>query len=390
MKNYIYVGSWLDEKGRNGGIHAFEQEEGGRLVHCGDYRTDLAAGYLCVSCDGKYLYAVNEIKRKPGEMYISGEIHAFSVNREDGSLTYLNGISSLGVCPNYLSITEDGKTLVAINYGSEDVLARTVKEKDGTYRVEHLFEESSVLTVEIQENGFLGRICDLHTFSGEASRFYEWFQSAPHPHSVQTDPGGNLVLVADRGCDELHLFRLTQGNRRLERGKVIKTDRGIGPRVCAFHPKKKVVYIVGEILPYVLVYEYDSEMLELVQKQCIATVPEKEIYGRNKKEFFDCTHPSDIRIHPDGKTLYVCNRGDDTVTCFFIGEDGLLTMLERIPSAGSWPWTCCCDRQAKYFYVGNKSAGNVEVFEIEKDGRISDMGWSIAVERPICIQTLAI
>lgn len=390
MKSYIYVGSWLDEDGQNGGIHAFEQKCSGELVHLGDYRTDLAAGYLCISPDKRYLYTVNEIKRKPGEMRTSGEIHAFLVNQEDGSLTYLNGISSLGVCPNYLCTTEDGKTLVAINYGSEDVLVRTKKEKDGTYRLEHLYEESSILTIEILKDGSLGKVCDLHVFDGVPSRFYEWFQSAPHPHSVQIDPEGKMVLVTDRGCDELHLFRLNRANRILEQEKVIKTDRGIGPRVCIFHPEKRVVYIVGEVLPYVLVYGYDPETLELVQKQCIATVPESEIYGRNKKEFFDCTHPSDIRIHPKGKVLYICNRGNDTVASFSINKEGSLTLVERIPSGGNWPWSCCCDTQANYFYVSNKLNGSVAIFEMGIDGKLSDTGWDTAVERPICIQTLQI
>lgn len=203
-ENYLYAGSWLDDSGRaGGGIHRYQIKENGELELLDHIAEDVAAGYIAISADKKYLYTVNEIKRRPDVVKTEGGIYAYAINQKDGSLQELNHISSCGVFPNYLVLSSDGRYLYGINYGSEDMVIRSRKNEEGRYVLEEVYEESSMIAVDLQEDGSLGEISAMHLFSGEPSRYFEWFQAAPHPHCIGLDPSDQMLLVADRGCDRI-------------------------------------------------------------------------------------------------------------------------------------------------------------------------------------------
>lgn len=117
-ENYLYAGSWLDDSGNaGGGIHLYKIRENGELELLEHVAENVAAGYIAISADKKYLYTVNEIKRRPDVVKTEGGIYAYAINQKDGSLQELNHISSCGVFPNYLVLSSDGRYLYGINYG---------------------------------------------------------------------------------------------------------------------------------------------------------------------------------------------------------------------------------------------------------------------------------
>lgn len=389
-KGYLYAGSWLDEKGLSGGgIHLFKQDASdGALELIDTYREDIAAGYICISEDRKYLYAVDEIKRKPDSVQTDGSIYAFRINQTDGTLSEINHISSCGVFPNYLTITADGRLLFGVNYGSEDVVVRSRRNKNGEFELENIYEESSMFSVKLKPGGGLGEICDMKIFSGEPARFFEWFQASPHPHCIGIDPSGRMLLVADRGCDEIVTCNFNETDGMLHNFKTYKTEHGIGPRNCVFHPVLPYVYIAGEVKPYILMFAYDTGTAELTLVRQYRTVKEELVYN-GKNVFFDCAHPSDIRIHPNGRFLYIANRGPDTVTCFQIHEkDGTLSFLSQIHTQGSWPWSFALDCKGEYMYIGNKNTKNITVFQIDANGVPVFSEEVKAVERTVCLKFL--
>lgn len=388
---YLYVGSWMDEDGiSGGGIRLFKQNGlNGTLELIDRYREDIAAGYICISSDNKYLYAVDEIKRKPESVQTDGSIYAFRINQTDGTLTELNHISSCGVFPNYLAVSADNEWLFGVNYGSEDIVVKSRCNEKGEYILENIYEESSMFSVKLRPDGGLEKICDMKTFSGEPSRFYEWFQSSPHPHCIGIDPQSRMLLVADRGCDEILACNYNQKDGKLKNFNRYGTRRGIGPRNCVFHPSLPYVYVAGEVKPYILAYEYDAETAALKLISEYLTVQEELVYD-GENVFFDCAHPSDIRIHPNGKFLYIANRGPDTITCFGIQEDGKLTFIEQISTEGNWPWSFAMDLKGEYMYVGNKNTQNISAFHIDINGILVFTGELTDAERTVCLKYMQI
>lgn len=389
-KGYLYVGSWLNESGMSGGgIHLLKQNDmNGTLEYINTFKEDIAAGYICISEDKKYLYAVDEIKRKPETIQTDGSIYAFKINEMDGTLTEINHISSCGVFPNYLSITKDNKMLFGINYGSEDIIVRSKANTNGVFSLENIYEESSMFTVNIQPDGSLGKICDMKLFSGEPSRFFEWFQASPHPHCIGIDPSNQMLLVADRGCDEIVTCNFNKNNGIFKNFQKFKTRHGIGPRNCVFHPFLPYLYIVGEVQPFILMFKYDAETAKLNLINEYLTVPEDLVYN-GKNLFFDCAHPSDIRIHPNGKVLYAANRGPDTISCFNIQEtNGELKLIEQINTIGKWPWSFAIDLKGKYMYTGNKSSSNITIFQLDANGIPTFLREYPDIERTVCLKFL--
>lgn len=389
MKNdYLYVGSWLDDTGKSGGgIHIYRRKTaGGELEKLDVCREDLAAGYICVSPDKKYLYAVNEIKRKPDCVNTDGSIYSFQIE-PDGRLRELNHISSCGVFPNYLAVSSDGKALFAVNYGSEDMVIRSGRDENGNFVLKHCYEESSMISVSVNDDGSLGKIRDLKVFDGIPSRFFAWFQSAPHPHCIGLDPTDRMLLVTDRGCEEVVTCNWDKENGTFRNFHKYKTDIGVGPRNCIFHPDLPYVYVVGEVQPYVICYRYHAKTAVLEKTAQYLTASEENIYIEGK-EFFDCAHPSDIKIHPNGKILYVANRGPDTIACFEISEeDGTLTHIQDVASEGIMPWSLAITADGRNMYVGNKVSDCMTVFALDERG-IPIYVDKLAVPRTVCLKSL--
>lgn len=385
-RQYLYAGSWLDESGRaGGGIRIYEVGEKGELTLTAHLAEELAAGYLTLSADKQYLYAVNELKRRPDEIRTEGSVYAYAVNPKNGSLKELNCVSSCGVFPNYLALAPDGKQLFVVNYGSEDMVVRSTRNERGEFILEAVSEESSMAALDILEDGTLSPVKALHVCLGEPSRYFEWFQSAPHPHCIGLDPSGSMLLVADRGCDKILTCLYDREKKEFHTIHEYKTTRGIGPRNCVFHPTLPFVYVVGEVKPYVTVYQYDAQEAALTELGTYLTAP-KELEYRQEGEFFAFSHPSDIKIHPDGKTLYVANRGPDTIRCFRIEEGGTLTHLTDVSAEGGWPWSLDVTSDGRHMYVGNKMSSCISAFDVDEEGIPGYTGHSYEAERTVCLK----
>ncbi|HKW62522.1 MAG TPA: lactonase family protein [Candidatus Acidoferrum sp.] len=84
--------------------------------------------------------------------------------------------------------------------------------------------------------------------------------------------------------------------------------------------------------------------------------------------------PSWVAVHPNGKFLYAVNEAgkNSMVSAFSLdSQSGKLTLLNQLPALGEDPCYLSFDRTGKYLFVANYTSGNVVVFPIEADGKIS-------------------
>ena len=191
-------------------------------------------------------------------------------------------------------------------------------------------------------------------------------QNIPHPHSIVLDPAEHYAFVADLGLDKMMIYKFNSTSGKLTPNKppFVKVKAGGGPRHFVFHPSGKFAYTNLELTSEVTAFKYDAKRGNLKQFQTITTLP-KGFSGKNAN--------AGICITPDGRFLYVSNRGHNSIAIFSINaKSGKLTMLRNESTRGDVPQTIKIDPTGNYIIVTDKRAGHVSSFRInQKTGLLS-------------------
>ncbi|MCX6238746.1 MAG: lactonase family protein [Bacteroidia bacterium] len=91
--------------------------------------------------------------------------------------------------------------------------------------------------------------------------------------------------------------------------------------------------------------------------------------------------PAYFIIHPDGKSLYVCNSNDfakgytgQTISSYSIdSKKESITLLNQQSSGGADPSYICMDASKKFVLVANYKGSSVTVIAINHDGRLGEI-----------------
>jgi 6-phosphogluconolactonase len=93
-----------------------------------------------------------------------------------------------------------------------------------------------------------------------------------------------------------------------------------------------------------------------------------------------------LKITPDGRFLYGTNRGHDSIAAFAIGADGLLTLVEIVPSRGRGPQNLAITPDGSLLVCANMPGDNLAVFRIDREtGKLAAVGEPATVKMPSCI-----
>lgn len=301
---------------------------------------------------GSFLYVADFVKECEGQP--GGAICAYSIDRQTGTLTYLNRQNAGGSVPCYITVgpgTQGGRHALVANYGS-----------------------GSVSSLPIGADGRLAPACDVRQHAGADAKL------KPKAHSIVTDPAGRFALAADLGVDRVFVYRLDSGTGALtpHNPPFVQSKAGSGPRHLAFHPRLNMLYAMTEVDNTVIAMRYDpaSGSAEIVQ--VMATLPEG-FEGKN--------HGADIHVHPNGKFIYASNRGHDALATFAIDQnDGKLSFVAHQPTLGKFPRSFAIEPAGGLMVVGNEHSGEVRVFRINADsGLIAPVGEAHQMKGPACV-----
>jgi 6-phosphogluconolactonase (cycloisomerase 2 family) len=259
--------------------------------------------WLACSHDGRYLYATNE--QEP-----TGSVTALDLSGP----VVLNKQSTDGGAPTHLSVHPSGRYLLAANYGS-----------------------GSVAVLPLLPSGRLGPLTDLVRHKG----------SQPHAHQIVTDPSGAWVLAVDLGDDSVYVYQLDLETGKLHLSGQTTVATGSGPRHLVFAPPGGRAYLVCEYSSQVIVCEWDASAGKLTTGQVIGTV------SPGVPNF-----PAEGVVAPDGRFLYVTNRGDNSIAAFAVHDDQLV-LLGTTPCGGDWPRHATLDPTGRHLYVSNQRSGTV-------------------------------
>ncbi len=350
----LYVGTYTDE-GSTAGIHLMRLERhSGKLEYVGTVNSGANPSFLAIHPNGRVLYAVNELGTYNGKK--TGAVSAFEIASDTGALTLRNEQPSEGGAPCFVSTDRGGKVVLVANYSGGNV-ALLPLDGDGTL--------SPATDVE------------QHTRSGRSPAGRE----VAHAHCIIADPSNRFVLAADLGLDRVFLYRLdVEGKslRHVDGGDAVMPV-GAGPRHLAFHPTLPLVFVANELDSTITTLRFDAERGALSPLDTRSTLPTGWT-GRN--------FPGDIHVAPSGRTLYVSNRGHNSLAVFAVAEStGALALEQVIPTGGEWPRNFSLDSTGRWLLVANQRSNSIVVFERDQEsGRLTPTREHITVARPACVR----
>ena len=230
---FAYVGSWTSGPGigvgNGGGLSVFSIDIAtgalAPVMRTGPEFDKFNAGYLAVHPNGRFLYATNEVESYDGE-FGGGAVVTFAIS-PDGSIAPLGTQPSMGVWPAYISIDKTGSRVAVANHGNYDPSVRVIK-KNGVPEIEKVWDDGTVALLPVRADGTLDRPSDVAVLE-RAQSVDKVTQRSAHAHSVNWDPSQRMVVVCDKGCDNVYTYRVADGSHTLAQGKILKTASGIAP-----------------------------------------------------------------------------------------------------------------------------------------------------------------
>jgi 6-phosphogluconolactonase len=183
-------------------------------------------------------------------------------------------------------------------------------------------------------------------------------------HSILPDTKNRFVLAMTLGNDLVNVFKFDAKSGRLEPNTPpsVSVKPKTGPRHFVFHPKGKLVYVLGELDAAIHVFDYDSSKGQLKEKQSISALTQS-VTGR--------IAAADLQITPDGKFLYASDRTTNTLAGFRVNPaDGTLTLIESV-STETMPRGFRI--AGRYLFVAGMRSHQVSSYKIEPTGNLTKL-----------------
>lgn len=207
-------------------------------------------------------------------------------------------------------------------------------------------------------------------------------QAHPRSHSVNISPDNRFALVCDLGLDRVLVFHLdpARGSLAPDKPAFVSVPPGAGARHGAFSPDSRFFYSVTEMGNLICVFRYMGATGSLHLSQTVSSLPTGAA-GEN--------YAAEIQIHPNGRTLYVCNRGKGSDNLAVFRRDPLsggLSAVQYIPCGGGYPRSFALTADSRWLLCANQFGNNVVVFRVEPEsGRLAATGHEVALDHAMCV-----
>jgi len=343
----------------------------------------VAAGSIVWS-DDKIL-AVDESK---GSMdgRVGGRLLTFNVSSLlAGSDAPIGDISTAGSFPCSVSLDPLGDFVAVANYGSEDFVVRLASGPGGDPAVYRERDHGSVALFPLSA-GIPTAITSLIPHRSAAGHDRTW-QLSGHPHAVTWSPDGRHVAVADRGADTVTLYAIDREASQLSPVCAVGANPGEGPRSAVFSPHETVLVVANELRATVATYRYGAAEGVLIPEALVPTDPPGYV-PENPDDFFSLTHPSAMAISRDGESLFVLNRGPNTVAWFDV-KGPQLHLRSVTASGGEGPWGLALAPDGDRLWVAHRISGDVVEFmksgeELVPTGRRASVPGAVSIAFGYC------
>ncbi|MCA9710678.1 MAG: lactonase family protein [Myxococcales bacterium] len=293
--------------------------------------------------------------------------------RPDLSALYV-GVTSQNQARAYAidPVTADLSPLGQVDLGWNPVYLSV--DRSGSFLLGSTFGDDELAIFPLGPDGSLG--------GAETER-----RSTPQePHCIVTDPSNQWVLVPHRTPDVVgqYAFDAVAGTVAPNAVPQVAAMPGSGPRHLAFHPDGDFAYVADEFSDSVTTYAFDPGTGQLSLLDTVSTIPAGFDGGNNT-----C---ADVHVTPDGRFVYVSNRGHDSLAMFSVDPaTGLLTALGQVPTEAR-PREFEVSPRGRYVYAAGQDSGRVASYAVDDatgmltPGPVYDVGpnplWVLAIELP--------
>ena len=345
----LYVGTYTEGTKSEGVYLVRMDRRSGELRRIGAVNAGANPSFLALHPNRRVLYAVNELDK--------GVVSACAIQKGIDALTRLNEQPSEGGAPCYVSVDKSGRALLVANYTGGNVALLPIAA-NGSLAPAHVVQ---------------------HTGKGpNAER-----QEAPHAHCIIPDPSNRFALAADLGADRVFVYGLDIDGKALRPVGEAVMRPGAGPRHIVFHPTLPLVFVANELDSTVATLRFDSTRGALSPLDTRSTLP---------VGWTGTNYPADIHVAANGRSLYVSNRGHNSIAVCSVAEStGALALAQVIPTEGDWPRNFSLDPSGRWLLVANQRSDSVIVFERDPDsGGLTLTKQRIEIPSPVCLRFLGV
>lgn len=318
-------------------IYRLEPKDG-TLTAVDSFAVEGAPGSLTVDPKQKYLYAT---------LRSTSTLGSYRIDPKTGKLTLLN----------------------TVPLGKNENAAFVKTDRTGRWLLSASYMAGKVVVHRIQDDGSL------------ADPPVQTLETAKTAHCIAIDDDNRFVFVPHVTPNAVFQFRLDAATGQLkDAGKAKGGAENAGPRHLAFHPSQKFAYTSDETGSSITAYRFNAES-GLSPVETKSTLPETFQGGNTTAE---------VKVHPNGKFVWVSNRGHESLAGFTIdSRTGGLTASGHTPTEKT-PRSFEIEPDGRYLFGAGEGSGKLAVFQIDADSgkltrlRTYDVGksltWVMAVK----------
>ncbi len=336
--------------GQGKGIHLlrFYPQEG-RLEPVSVTEDIRNPSYLTVTSSG-LLYSVRELDaaEDPG-------IDIFRIDKQHGTLERLQRLSLPGSWPCHVRVDETLQLMAVANYLSGELLV-----------------------FRLGSDGLPSDAPSVLRRSGKSVNAER--QEASHAHGTAISVDKASLYLADLGIDQIVRYPLNGNRIQPQADLILPAVPGAGPRHIAFTPDGCFMLVNFELSSSVALFSCKGEK---ITRRCeISTLP-LAWQGENGV--------GGMHIHPNGRFVYVSNRGHDSVFAAEIDvENGALRPLGQWPAGGKTPRDFTLSPCGNFLLCAAQDEPVLRVFRIDTaTGALTRMGDDFTLHNAVCLQFIA-
>jgi 6-phosphogluconolactonase len=325
LPNVVIAGNWLfvsllQEKA----IVTFERDvDSGQIIRRGRTECPAEPAIMSASDNGRLLFV---------SLRSTGQLASYRIDSSTGALKLLSIVDG-GEDPAYLQADRTGGFLLTAYYAANKVTVHKVLA-DGQ------LSNSPLQTVP----------------------------TAARAHGIAVDTKNHGVFVSHTGANRIYQFHFDPQRGRLTAAnpQFLTTPDSHHPRHLMLHPSDRWAYTSDEAGDSISVYDVDSTASTMQLKQTVSSIPAD----------FDGAKNSTARceITPDGRFIYVANRGHDSIAGFAIDQHtGRVRSLGQFPTEPT-PRSFTISADGRHLYAAGQASGRLVVYRIGQTGVLKDIG----------------